>query len=169
MEKIQGSEQNVRLAQRLLLRDVWSLALLILWSVWWGGLTFYAIVVVPVGTELIGSVEQGFITQQVTWWHNWLLAILVASLCLEAWCQRSRLLCAVAMLMLMINLTLFTDHAFLTSQMDFEGKSVTPQFYSQHAIYLWIVAAEWSIGIAIPFVLRWTSNNADPRREQCER
>ena len=44
----------------------WRLFLLLVWAAWWGGLCFYAVVVVPIGTELIGSVEQGFITQRVT-------------------------------------------------------------------------------------------------------
>lgn len=35
-------------------------------GMWWGGLCFYAVVIVPIGTEVIGSVEQGFITQRVT-------------------------------------------------------------------------------------------------------
>ena len=51
-------------------RASWRIFLLLVWAPWWGGLCFYAVVVVPVGTELIGSVEQGFITQRVTQWHN---------------------------------------------------------------------------------------------------
>src|SRR5215471_8442423 len=52
------------------LTTVWTLLLSLAWGVWWGGLCFYAVVVVPIGTEEIGAVEQGFITQRVTWWHN---------------------------------------------------------------------------------------------------
>src|SRR5258707_15304973 len=36
-------------------------------AVWLGGLTFYALVVVPVGTQVLGGpVAQGFVTQAVT-------------------------------------------------------------------------------------------------------
>jgi hypothetical protein len=33
---------------------------------WWGALTFYGAVVVPEGTEQLGSQTQGLVTQQVT-------------------------------------------------------------------------------------------------------
>ena len=36
-------------------------------ALWLGGFTFYALVVVPTGTDVLGgSVEQGFVTQAVT-------------------------------------------------------------------------------------------------------
>ncbi|MFM8571811.1 MAG: hypothetical protein ACKOAU_09465 [Pirellula sp.] len=52
------------------MNDLRRAATWILWGLWWGGLSFYAIVVVPIGTEQIGSVAQGFITQRVTQWHE---------------------------------------------------------------------------------------------------
>jgi len=40
---------------------------IVLLAVWWGGFTFYALVVVPTGHKVLKSkVHQGFITQQVT-------------------------------------------------------------------------------------------------------
>jgi len=63
-----------------IVRSLWTVFVLLLFAVWWGGLTFYAAIVVPIGTELIGASEQGFVTQQVTQWHN---AVLTAmSVCL---------------------------------------------------------------------------------------
>ena len=41
----------------------WRLLVVLAWGVWWGGLCFYAVFVVPVGTSVIGSVEQGFISK----------------------------------------------------------------------------------------------------------
>jgi hypothetical protein len=67
----------------------WRLAVWLLWAAWWGGLTFYALVVVPIGTELLGSVEQGFVTQRVTLWHNWLGVVIALALAAEAWRLRS--------------------------------------------------------------------------------
>ena len=53
-----GSSSRVELARRALV----TVAL----AVWWGGLTFYGAVVVPVGTEVLGgAAEQGFVTQRV--------------------------------------------------------------------------------------------------------
>src|SRR5947209_19521490 len=46
---------------------------LLLWLLmfWLGGFTFYAAVVVPIGTEVLGSAaDQGWITRRVTPWLN---------------------------------------------------------------------------------------------------
>src|SRR5436190_16665061 len=37
---------------------------------WMGGFTFYALVVIPTGNRLLGSIQQGLLTQQVTHWMN---------------------------------------------------------------------------------------------------
>src|SRR5262245_35803865 len=51
---------------------------------WIGGLTLYALVVVPVGTDVVGGTTQGMITQRVTMWLNWIgvgsLVVLLPSL-----------------------------------------------------------------------------------------
>ncbi|HND55144.1 MAG TPA: hypothetical protein PLV92_22170, partial [Pirellulaceae bacterium] len=68
-------------------------ALLPLWAVWWGGLTFYAAFVVPAGTELFGSVEQGFLTQQATLRLNqlsWCVIALLLVLAIGATRRRRR-------------------------------------------------------------------------------
>ncbi|MEM7314482.1 MAG: hypothetical protein AAF497_15150 [Planctomycetota bacterium] len=45
---------------------------------WWGGLTFYAAAVVPIGTDLFGAEMQGMVTQQATNWLNFLGWVAVA-------------------------------------------------------------------------------------------
>ncbi len=117
---------------------------------WWGGLSFYAIVVVPIGTNLIGSVEQGFITQQVTSWHNLLFLFFVICLCFEAILRRKRSFWAIVAILAVVNGLLFIGHAMLSRQMDFEKQTVPAGFYASHAIYLWITAVEWFAGIALP-------------------
>ncbi len=141
-------------AKMLTLRNLWSTWTLIVWAVWWGGLTFYAIVVVPIGTELIGSVDQGFITQQATWWHNCILFCFVVCLAIESIARRSRLLSGLAAALLLINLLLILDHAHLTTHMDFDQRTVPTHFYARHATYLWITAIEWCLGIISLFALR---------------
>ena len=43
------------------------MAALLAMALWWGGLTFYAAFVVPIGVEVLGgATEQGFITQRVS-------------------------------------------------------------------------------------------------------
>jgi hypothetical protein len=131
---------------------------LLLWGVWWGGLCFYAVVVVPIGTESIGSVDQGFITQRVTWWHNVIFAAFLVCLAVEAYRRRSRTLWAFAIALTTIDIALILWHARLTQMMDFDSRSVPGHFYGQHAIYLWITAAEWGLGILLP---AWLFRNAE--------
>ena len=132
---------------------VWKLLLLIVWAVWWGGLCFYAIVVVPIGTELIGSAEQGFITQRVTDWHNVLTGVFLACLIIDAFRKHSSVLWSAVIVLAIIEIGLVAWHWHLTRMMDFDNQSVTGNFYAQHAIYLWITAAEWLLGIVIPIFL----------------
>ncbi len=98
--------------------------------------------------------RSSFITQQVTIWHNWILAFLVVCLGSQALRRRSKLLSVITVGLLTVILMLFIDHAHLTRQMDFEHSSVPTHFYSQHAIYLWLTAIEWLLGFAVPFALR---------------
>ena len=135
------------------MKDLWRAVTWILWAFWWGGLSFYAIVVVPTGTEQLGSVAQGFITQRVTQWHNLLCVLMTLALAIEAYRCSSRFLWAACGTLGVLTTLLFAGHAFLTQQMDFRSETVPANFYSQHAIYLWLTAAEWGLGIALPWLL----------------
>jgi len=70
MQDTAAVQRHKRCTRTDAMRFGWQYCLLIVWAVWWGGLCFYAIVVVPIGTEVIGAVEQGFNTQQVTRWQK---------------------------------------------------------------------------------------------------
>jgi len=133
-----------------LLAKARTLLLLLVWGLWWGGLCFYAVVVVPIGTETIGTVEQGFITQRVTWWHNVITGVFLVGLSAEAWRRRSRVLLFGSGVLGIVEIALILWHARLTGMMDFEYQSVPRNFYGQHAIYLWITAVEWGLGIGLP-------------------
>ena len=37
--------------------------------------------------------------------------------------------------------------------LDFNQQNVESSFYSLHAIYLWITAAEWLLGLLLPWIL----------------
>ncbi len=129
---------------------IWEVFLRLLWAAWWGGLCFYAVVVVPIGTNLIGSVEQGFITQRVTQWHNGLSGVFLVCLLIEACRRRSPALWGIAAVLAIIDIALVVWHAKLTGMMDFQQHAVPGRFYSQHAIYLWMTACEWLLGVAMP-------------------
>ena len=144
------NRENIESSIRPIGCATWRVFLLLVWAAWWGGLCFYAVVVVPIGTELIGSVEQGFITQRVTLWHNGLSGLFLVSLLIEAIRRRRRELWAIVVVLAIIDIALVVWHAKLTGMMDFKQQAVPGRFYAQHAIYLWITAAEWLLGIAMP-------------------
>lgn len=148
--------RHLPLAPRLL----WRAGFILLFAAWWGGLSFYAIVVVPIGTDQIGSVEQGFITQKVTWWHNALLIAMTALLMIEAWWRRNRWLWTIVAGMTLVAVMLLFEHARLTSLMDFANQTVPSGFYQQHAIYLWLTAAEWVLGIFMALLVGQQSTDA---------
>src|SRR5258708_24657032 len=60
-------------------RDLLRYAVVLALAGWWGALTFYGLVVVPEGTEQLGSQTQGLVTQQVTRTLN-LMGVAVAAL-----------------------------------------------------------------------------------------
>ncbi len=70
----------------------WRTGLLFAWAIWWGGLSFYALFVVPIGTEIVGGFEQGLITQRVTNWLNAIGVIVTLGFGVDVWlceCNRS--------------------------------------------------------------------------------
>jgi len=135
---------------------VWQYWLLLVWCVWWGGLTFYALIVVPIGTEVLGAVEQGFLTQRVTQWHNGLSSVWAAILLVEAIRRPSRWIWAITILLSLVAVLLFLQHARLTAMMDFDSRTVPADFYARHEIYLCLIAMQWVVGLLVP-LLFWNA------------
>ena len=131
-------------------------ALLLVFAIWWGGFTFYASIVVPVGSETLGSSRtQGFITQEVTHWLNIAAALTIFLLAMDLWLNRGsrktrNLLLEVA-LAIGLSLCLVTL-AFLHPQLDelitVSGETISDEakFYRIHRIYLWVSTVQWVIG-----------------------
>ena len=138
---------------------LWHALMLLAWGVWWGGLTFYAWLVVPIGTERIGSLDQGFITQRVTWWHNAILIGFVVLLAIDGIGHRASRFWWLWSGLALTALGLCSYHTILSSAMDWDQGTVSEGFYAKHACYLWLTALEWILGIA---VLMWLL----PRKEQ---
>ena len=118
---------------------------------WWGGLTVYAAIVVPIGTEIFGSTEQGFVTQRVTNWLNLLAALM---LCLSAWivfASRRRWLIGTWAAIAVSLAALVVLHVSLDRMLDptLHSISDTDHFYFIHRLYLWVTAVQWLAGIGL--------------------
>ncbi|ODA34893.1 hypothetical protein [Planctopirus hydrillae] len=128
---------------------LWRVFSILLFAVWWGGLTFYALIVVPIGTDQIGSVEQGIITQQVTRWHNAIVTLMTIVVLIEASMRKRVAWWSAGIGLAVVTALLFVTHWQLSGMMDFAGRTVPASFYRQHSVYLWLTAAEWATGIAL--------------------
>lgn len=152
------------------MRNIPQFVLLLIFALWWGGLTFYALVVIPLGTEEIGSDAQGFITQKVSLWHNRISLAVLVLLAIDAYRNASRWRWGFTAWLTLCTLLLMSLHTHLSQQLDFQTKSVPESFYNLHAIYLWLTTAQWLSGLPIAWILIQhslsNSNNARIDRQQ---
>lgn len=159
--------------RELLLRALSYLHILA-WSIWWGGLTLYAAIVVPIATESIGALEQGFVTQRVTeWLHGSAAVYLATGISVSAWC-RSRWQKWLIVVQFVLLASLVIVHRQLSAEMDFDLKTIPDGFYAKHAIYLWLTTGMWIVGLIYPLVAlplcgiassryRYSSSDPEPK------
>ena len=136
---------------------LWHFAVDLLLCVWWGGLTFYAAIVIPIATELLGAETQGFVTQQVTRWLNALTTVWLVMVAVDAVRHRSHWRWLLWAALALCQIALFVDHARLTRLMDFSTQAIAidrARFYAEHQVYLWITVVQWLMGLAWLAVFR---------------
>jgi hypothetical protein len=109
---------------------------------WMGGFTFYALVVIPTGNHLLGSIRQGLLTQQVTHWMN-LLGILSLLILLPS--ARHRKWSAISWLVMAVSLALlFWLHGRLDVLIDASARIVVSENFDRwHRAYLVAVTIQW--------------------------
>lgn len=138
-------------------------------AVWIGGFTFYAAVVVPVGTDILGSARaQGEITQVVTNWLNLFSAVALLAMGFDWWSDRNRrrknnggglgqprrwwAMGSTLAFMIGLLIVLAVLHPQLdrliepTESGDAIRLSDRKQFYSLHRVYLWTNTLQWLMG-----------------------
>lgn len=123
---------------------------------WQGGFTFYAIIVVPMGEQVLGSsIDQGFVTQRVA---NYLKLAGAVTLPLLFWdvaaMKKKSRLRAAAWLVMAVSLGLLAGmHAYLDQFLDAGSKNVMDhdRFYVAHEVYLTICAVQWASGLVFLF------------------
>ena len=131
-------------------------------SLWWGGFTFYSLVVIPIGQEVLRShVKVGFITEKVTHQLNviglFTLSALLWNL-LSAWRTSRpplRLGLAGTWLVLAALLgVLFVLHPQLQRLLDHPAREVVdePRFYGLHRVYHIVTTVQWLAALVHVFL-----------------
>jgi hypothetical protein len=120
-------------------------------ALWQGGFLFYAAFVIPTGTEVLGSFEQGRVTRHVT---NSMNVIGAATLAILAWDQCfsgfRRLRWSLWVGMAGTLAALVWLHVLVEGLVDFSPSgriSDYPAFYSWHRAYLFVSTAQWVLGL----------------------
>ena len=125
-------------------------------ALWWGGLTFYALVVVPIGSDVFGATAQGFVTQRVTHWLNGIGVVTLVLLLWNLTAVRRRLLIVTWLLLASCLASLAMLHGSLDGLLDPQSQTVNDaeRFYKLHRVYLVLTAVQWLAGLAHLWGLR---------------
>jgi len=122
---------------------------LITLALWWGGFTFYAARVVPIGNEVLHSkLRQGAITQRVTGELNNLALLVLALVALDSFASqppRPALHWSGWIVTLAASIALFCLRAKLKAMFDPAARDIPnePTFFHLHEIYLTIATVQW--------------------------
>lgn len=147
------------------------LATILAMAVWWGGLTFYALVVVPTGGEVLGGdIEQGFITRQVSKTINLLgSATLVVLLwnTTTTWRTAGRrakyCLTGTWVAMAGSQLVLFVVHPQIDALLNVQTHEISDPswFHFLHEFYVSVVGVEWLAGLLylVTAVITWRAED----------
>ncbi len=137
---------------------------------WQGGFTFYAGVVVPVGTEILGSAkDQGFITRQVTVYLNVAGVVALAILALDvtatrgpsAWGGLGRWL--IWFCMGLLQAALVWLHPQLDLHLDVDAGEILNRqaFRALHRLYLWLSTFQWVFALIFAWLTLYVWREED--------
>jgi hypothetical protein len=137
---------------------------------WQGGFLFYSAIVVPIGTEVLGSaLVQGTITQLVTNWLNiiggfWSVAMIGdLFLCVDSRKWRKLLRLGLVLFSVGLLIALFWIHPKLDELLDLETHRIADKsaFRFWHVVYLWICTFHWLIGLVLAWLTLAAWRNED--------
>lgn len=122
---------------------------------WLGAFTFYAAIVVPIGSEVVGKTSQGFVTQQVTYWINGFSLAVIASLIADFGRRRGTSRIVLTSLFGLQTVLLLYLHGKLSDYLHREqlGVAESDVFYEWHRGYLIVSSSQWATAIAIVALL----------------
>lgn len=126
-------------------------------ALWWGGLTLYALFVIPVAQEVLRShVRVGFITEKVTTKLNLIGVATLAALLWNALAARKsagqnswKWLVGTWVLLALLQSALFFLHPALGRLLDYQAREVIdePGFYALHRAYLIVTTVQWACAL----------------------
>jgi hypothetical protein len=151
---------------------------LVFFSFWQGGFTFYAAVVVPIGTdELHSSRRQGFITRRVTESLNWTAVAALFPLTWDGLASRdpsrSRQLARLGLCLVLASsqAVLFYLHSIMDSMMQRQGLIILDpdSFRPLHRLYLWVQTVQWAAAVVLLLltVLAWRGEDRRAEITRC--
>lgn len=111
-----------------------------------GGFSFYAAVVVPIGSDVFDATSQGFVTQRVTHVINYASFVTGVMLLWEGLAaRRNKHFFALLAIYSVCLIALFAMHPQLDELLNFDDQSVidSVKFYNLHRIYLWTSTIQW--------------------------
>ena len=140
---------------------------------WQGGFVFYSAIVVPIGTDVLGSASaQGEITALVTVWLNRIGFVFLVILAWDILTTRDpnsrrinvrRTLGVIAALLLFL---LFYLHDLMDYFLDPTGRTIAMRrpFRIMHIIYLCVSTVHWGIGLAMVWLTlaAWRAEDRSP-------
>jgi hypothetical protein len=142
-------------------------------AMWMGGFTFYALVVIPTATMVLGSVRQvGFITEQVT---NWINLIGIVAILFFLWNikvewkrqsgRRRWGLVTFWLIMALAHVGLFVTHPFMDHLLNPKTRALRDydHFVDLHTVYLTFATTEWSAALLYVWVLFFCWRDADQK------
>jgi hypothetical protein len=146
------------------MRRLWQFLIEAAWLLWFGGLSFYMIFVVPIGGEVLGAHTQGEVTAQVTGPLNALALAAAVLIGIQAAWRGERLVLGMAVGIAATTLGLIGLRLVMLESMQtaFGPRSEADagwSFYALHRVYLWITTAQWLAGVLI----LWRRSTRDSR------
>ncbi len=143
-----------------MIRSMWQCLLIMFWASWWGGLTFYGLFVVREASEVVGQTTEGFVTQRVTQWLNWVATALIVLLLIEVlhtWRTGRpwRAVSAAILVMAAAQLALFALHRMLDHLVNSSEQTILApeRFHALHEWYLTITTMQWVTGIVVVWLV----------------
>lgn len=135
---------------------------MVVMAFWIGGITAYAALVVPAGSSLLGTVDQGFVTRVVTFRFNLVGAVAMIPLLFLYGFKGQWKLRLSLWLMGVVLSSLWFCHAWLDRLLDARERAVLEEvaFYSRHQIYLWLT----TIQIVLGWLIIWQLAGRDDKK-----